>query len=148
MEASPSNRYVRGTPRFLPQVEWTPRCLIQKNVRFPCSGLNVGSSFISQDERMSESPVETLEKAPAPCLIWIGSLISLSHLKGHMEFNASKGDNARLFLKIDWNPNITAATRKGCSVPRLTSRSVHIALPGLLEIPELSLIARQESRRR
>ena len=30
---------------------------------FPCSGLNAGSFLISQDERISESPVETLEKA-------------------------------------------------------------------------------------
>ena len=30
---------------------------------FPGSGLNEGSYFISQDEGMSESPEETLEKA-------------------------------------------------------------------------------------
>ena len=34
-----------------------------KKARFPCSVLNSGLCFISQDEGMSESPVETLEKA-------------------------------------------------------------------------------------
>ena len=37
--------------------------LTQKKAGFPCSGLNAGSYFISQDEGMTESPVETLEKA-------------------------------------------------------------------------------------
>ena len=35
----------------------------QKKAGFPCSGLNAGSYFISQDEGMTESPVETLENA-------------------------------------------------------------------------------------
>ena len=45
-------------------LKWNgPReALTQKKAVFPCSGLNAGSSFISQDEGMSESPVETLEK--------------------------------------------------------------------------------------
>ena len=34
-----------------------------KKARFRCSGLNFRSCFMSQDEGMSESPVETLEKA-------------------------------------------------------------------------------------
>ena len=33
---------------------------------FPCSGMNARSSLISQDEGMSESPVETLEKGLGP----------------------------------------------------------------------------------
>ena len=44
---------------------------------FPCSGLNAGSSFISQDERVSESLLETLEKALGPRLVWTGGLTSL-----------------------------------------------------------------------
>ena len=39
--------------------------------------LNSGSSFISQDEGMSESPVETLEKAVVLRLIWTGGITSL-----------------------------------------------------------------------
>ena len=62
-----------------------------------------------------------------------------------MEFNASKGDNACLFLKIDRKPNVNAATRKGHYISGLTSRNVLIALPSLMEIPEVSLITRQES---
>ena len=37
--------------------------MIQKKEEFPLSGINSGSSFISQDEGLLESPVETLEKA-------------------------------------------------------------------------------------
>ena len=57
---------------FLSQVECTVRGLTQKEAGFPCSGLNLGSCFISQDEGMSESPVETLEKAVGLRLIWTG----------------------------------------------------------------------------
>ena len=72
-ESSLSNRYVRGSLCFLSQVEWTPRCPDSKEGRFPCSGLNSGSSFISQDESFSEFPVETLEKAVGLCLNWTGA---------------------------------------------------------------------------
>ena len=48
-----------------------------KKAGFPCSGLNFGSFFMSQDEGMSESPVEILEKAVALRLIWTGGIISL-----------------------------------------------------------------------
>ena len=48
-------------------------------------------------------------------------------------------------LKIDRNPNINVATRKGHSVSHLTLRSVRIALPRLEEIPEVSHITRQDS---
>ena len=51
-------------------------------VGFPWSGLNVGSSSISQDEGMSESSVETIEKTLVPPLIWIGGLTSLDNLRG------------------------------------------------------------------
>ena len=47
--------------------------------------------------------------------------------------------------KIDRNPSITVAARKGPSVSRLTWRSVHFGLPNLAEIPEVSLVTRQES---
>ena len=100
--------------------------LTRKKAGFPWSGLNAGSSFIWPNEGMSESPVETLEKALGPCLIWTGGFTSLWHLKRHAEFNGSKGDDAWLLLKIDRNPNITVATRKGPWVSRLTLRSVWI----------------------
>ena len=61
----------------------------QKKTLFPCSGLNSGSSFISQDEGMSESPVETLEKHIGVHLIWTGDLTSLCPLEMQTEFNAS-----------------------------------------------------------
>ena len=38
---------------------------------------NLGSCFMSQDEGISESPVETLEKAVGLRLIWTGGIISL-----------------------------------------------------------------------
>ena len=67
---------------------------------------------MSEDEGMYESPVETREKAVGFRLIWTGGIISLCHLEKHTKFNASKGDDAFLFLKMDRNPNITVATRK------------------------------------
>ena len=53
------------------------RLLTQKKARFPCSGLSSGSSFISQDEGMFESPVETLEKAVGLLIIWTGGITFL-----------------------------------------------------------------------
>ena len=76
-EFSLSSRYVRGTQCFLSQVERTREALTENKAGIPCSGLNSGSSFISQDEGMSESPVETLVKTVGHCLIWRGSLTSL-----------------------------------------------------------------------
>ena len=67
---------------------------------------------MSQDEGMSESPVQTLEKAVVLRLLWIGGITSLDHLERHREFNASKGDYAVQFLKMDRNPNITVPTTK------------------------------------
>ena len=55
--------------------------MTQKKVVFPCSGLNAGSSFISQDEGMSELNVETLEKGLGPRLIWTGGVTSLDTLR-------------------------------------------------------------------
>ena len=79
---------------------------------FPCSSLNSGSCFMSQDEGMSESPVEKIKKAVGLRLIWTGGISSLLHLERHTEFNASKGEDALLFLKMNRNPNITVPTRK------------------------------------
>ena len=47
-----------------------------------------------QDEGISESPEETLEKAIGLCLMWIGVITSLSYLERQTEFNSSKGDDA------------------------------------------------------
>ena len=106
--------------------------LTQKKARLPCSGLNSGSCCISQDEGMSESPVETLEKAIVLCLFWIGGIRSLWYLERHMELKASKGDDAWLFLKMDRNPNITLPTTKWILVSCLTSRSVRLVLTSLV----------------
>ena len=106
--------------------------LSQKKAGIPCSGLNSGSCFISQDEGMSEFAMETLEKAIVLSLIWIGGITSLWYLERHTEFKASKGDNAWLFLKMDRNPNITIPTRKWALVSCLTNRSVRIVLPSLV----------------
>ena len=67
---------------------------------------------MSQDEEMSESPVETIEKAVGLRLVWTGGILSLSHLERHTEFNASKVEDDLLFLKMDRNPNITVPTGK------------------------------------
>ena len=56
--------------------------LTRNKVGFPWSGLNAGSSFISQDERMSEYSEETVEKTLFPSLIWTGGLTSLDILRG------------------------------------------------------------------
>ena len=106
--------------------------LTQKKAGFPCISLNSGSSFISQDEGMCESPVETLEKARGLRLIWTGGITSLWHLERHMEYNASKGYDSWLFLKMDRNPNITVPTRNWNLVSGLTSRSVRIVRPSLV----------------
>ena len=102
--------------------------LTQKKAWFPCRGLIAGSFLISQDERMSESLVETLQKALGLHLIWTRGLTSLCHLKRLPEFSASKVDDAWLFLNIVRNQNITALTRKWPSDSRHTCRSIRIVL--------------------
>ena len=139
----------RGEPTFHKQIKWSfpsaivmwegpcvfclkwngpGEALTQKKAGFPCSGLNSGSSFISQDEGMSEYPVETLEKAVGLCVILTGGITSLWHLERLTEFSASKGDDVWLFLKMDRTSNSTVLTRKWTSVSCLTSSSVHIVL--------------------
>ena len=132
VEFSLSNRYVRGTCVFCLKWNGPRETLTQKKSGFPCSSLNSGSCFISQDEVMSKSPVETLEKAVVLRLIWIGGITSIWYLERHMEFKVSKGDDAWLFLKMGRNPNITVPTRKWDLVSCLTSRSVRIVLPSLV----------------
>ena len=73
---------MRGTLCFVSQVECTARGLTQKKAGFRCSGLNVGSCFMSQDEGMSESCVEILEETLVPHLIWTGGLKSLDTSRG------------------------------------------------------------------
>ena len=106
--------------------------LTQKNAVFPCSALNAGSSFISQDEKISESPVETLEKTMVLNVFWTEGLISVWDFERCAEFNASKGDDAWLFVKIDRNTNITVPTNKGRLASRLNSSSLRIVLPSLV----------------
>ena len=52
------------------------RALTQKKAGFPCSGLNAGSYFISQDEGMTEFTLETLEKSIVLYLFWTEGLIT------------------------------------------------------------------------
>ena len=65
--------------------------LTRKKAGFPCRVLNAISSFISQDERMSESPVETLQKASGFHLFWIWA----SHL-----FDTSRGSWSSVLQKL------------------------------------------------
>ena len=75
-------------------MEWTLRCPDSKKDGFPSNGLNAGSYFISQDEGMTESPVETLEKAIVLNLFWTEGVTSFGHIERCAGFIASKGDNA------------------------------------------------------
>ena len=114
-------------------LKWNgPRdALTQKKAWFPCIGLNAGSYFISQDEGMTESPVETLEKGIVLQLFWTLGLTSFWHIERCGEFIASNGDDAWLFVKIDRNTNKIVPTNKGRLAFRLTSSSVRIVLPSL-----------------
>ena len=103
--------------------------LTRKKAGFTCRGLNAGSPFISQDERMSESSVEILQKALDLNLIWTRGLRSLWHLERLAEFSVSKVHDAWHFLNIVRNPNITVPTRKWPSVSCHTCRSIRIFLP-------------------
>ena len=51
--------------------------LTLKKAGYLSMGLNEGSSFISPDEGMSESPVEIQEKAQGARLIWTGGVTYL-----------------------------------------------------------------------
>ena len=83
MKFSLSNRDARGTVFSLSQVEWTVKeALTQKKAGIPFNGLNSGSCFMSQDEGMSESPVETVEKAVGCRLIWTRGITSFDTWRG------------------------------------------------------------------
>ena len=56
--------------------------LTRNKVGFPWSGLNAGSSFMWQNERMSVSCVEILEETLVPRHIWTGVLTSLETSRG------------------------------------------------------------------
>ena len=99
--------------------------LTEKKDEFSCSGLNAGSYFISQDEGMFQSPVETLEKAIVLHHFWTEGLKSFWHIERCAEFIASKGDDAWPFVKIDRNTHITVPTNKGRLASRLSNSSVH-----------------------
>ena len=86
--ASLRNRYLRGTLCFLTQVNGPQDALTQKKPGFPCSGLNAGSYFISQDEGMREFTVEALEKAIILHLFWTEGLTSFRHIERCAEFIA------------------------------------------------------------
>ena len=68
--------------------------MTQKKAGFPSSVLNAGSYFISQDEGMTESPVETLEKAIVLHFFWTLGLTYFCHIKRCDEFISAKGDDA------------------------------------------------------
>ena len=57
--------------------------LTQKKVVFPFSGLNPGSALISKNKGMSESPVETVDKALGPRFIWTGVSHHLTPQEAH-----------------------------------------------------------------
>ena len=56
--------------------------LTRNKVGFPCSGLNLGLCFMSQDKGMSEYSVQSLEKAFCPSLMWNGGLTSIDTSRG------------------------------------------------------------------
>ena len=75
---------------MLPQVEWILRSPAAKEGWIPLHGLNVGSSFITQEEAMYESPVETREspRCPPPLDRVLTSL------------ETSRGKRSSLLLKV------------------------------------------------
>ena len=137
--------YVRGPLCFMLQAKWTPRCHDYKEVQISLQRLHACSSFISQDERMYESPVEKLQKALGLHFISKRGLTCLWKFKSHVEFTASNFVDAWQFFNIVRNPNITVSNRKGDLNSDLTSRSVCIVLPRVVYIPELSFVPRQVS---
>ena len=138
--------YVRGNLCFMLQAKWTPRCPDYKEVQISLKRLHAGSSFTSQDERMSESSVQILQKALASTSSQKRGLTCLWQLESQVEFTASNVDDAwQFFFNIVRNPNITVSNRKRDLNSHFTSRSVRIVLPRLVYIPELSLIPRQVS---
>ena len=137
--------YVRGTLCFMLQAKWTPRCPDSKEGQISLQSFHACTSFISQDERMSECPVETLQKTLGLHLISKRGLTSLWQLESHVEFTDSNVDDAWQFFNIVRNPNITVSNRKRDLNSHLTSRSLRIVLPRLVYILEMSFIPIQVS---
>ena len=131
-EFSLRNMYVRGTLCVMLQAKCTSRCPDSKEGQITLQRLNSCSSFISQDETMSECPVKTLQNAIGRQLISKRPLTFLCHVERHAKFTALNFDNAWYFLNIVRNPNITVSTRKWPSLSLLTSRSVRIFLTSLV----------------
>ena len=73
----PQEYVCENDPVFSASSEMYPRFPDSKEGRIYLQRLNAGSSFISQDERMSESPVETLQKDLGLHLISTRGFISL-----------------------------------------------------------------------
>ena len=69
-EFSLSSRDVSETLCFLSQVEWTPRGSDSKEGTISLQWLKFRLVFHLTNEGMSESPVETLEKAVRVRFIW------------------------------------------------------------------------------
>ena len=65
--------------------------LTQKEAGFPCSALNAGPSLISQEEGISESPVETLKKA---------IVLNLSGQRASHPFDTSRGALSSMLQKV------------------------------------------------
>ena len=139
------NMYVSGTLCLMLQAKWTPRCPDKKEVKITLQRFHACSSFMLQDERMSESTVDSLQKALGLHFISKRGLTCLWQLESHLEFTASNVDDAWQFFNIVKNPIITVSNRKRDLNSHLTSRSVRIVLPRLVYIPVLSLIPRQVS---
>ena len=124
-----SNRYVRGTMCFLSQVERTPRGPDSKEGWISRQSLKFRLVFhLTRWRHVWITFGDPRESRSSPSHLDRG-FRSLWPLERHMEWNASKADDAWLFLKINRKPNITVPTRKWTSVSCLTSRSIHIALP-------------------
>ena len=68
---------MRGTLCFLSQVEWTPKGRDSKEGPISLQWRKFSLVFHLKDEDMSESRVETLEKAVGVSVIWTGGLTSL-----------------------------------------------------------------------
>ena len=121
--------------------------LSRKKAGFPCSGLNAGLSFISQDEGMSESPVETLEKALGPHLFQQEASHPFDTLRGTRSSilqMVTKPDSSSKLIGIPislWQ----LEREPGSPTSPIAHLSVPIALPSFKEIPEVSLVTRQDA---
>ena len=77
-----NNRYVRGTLNLLPHVQWIPRVPDSKESRISFQWLECWLFFHLTSKGMSESSVQSLEKAVGPRLIRTEGLTSLDTSRG------------------------------------------------------------------